>query len=83
MTTLAGNRIQEAYRELGRVLDDPGSFGLSQGISRALEHVLIGVRRKLLEAFVENKELGADEDWLTAELSQDADRGNCPFAKRR
>jgi len=81
MACLTRNRIREAYRELGRVLDDPKAFGLSEGSHRELVCVLGEVRRKLMDELMEQKELGSDEDRLITELSQDADKKSFPIGK--
>jgi hypothetical protein len=67
------NRIMQVYKLLGQVLNSPQSFGLSQRPPRPLIEVLSAMRKDLREELVEQKQL-LSEDWLSSELSQDADQ---------
>ena len=68
------NRIVEVYRTLGRVLNNPGAFGLGQRAPKLLVEELTACRHKLMEELKEQRQwLEEDEDLLEAELSQDAD----------
>lgn len=65
------DRIREVYLTLGRILSDPARFGLGQRMPQALADTLGLARQELMQ---ELREELADSDFLTAELSQDADR---------
>lgn len=56
---------------LGRVLNNPRSFGLDERIPRSLEDALTKLRQELIE---ELREDTPEEEFLETELSQDADR---------
>jgi hypothetical protein len=74
LTMETTKRIAEVYRALGRVLNDPAAFGLTQRAPQALVKELTVSRRKLMEELVEQKTRLAEEDmFLETELSQDAD----------
>ena len=70
------NRIEDVHRELGRVLGNPKSFGLS-GCPKQLMDALTKMRRSLMDELIERKEWASDDNALTVELSQDADRETC------
>lgn len=70
MTTM--NRILEVYRTLGRVLNNPGQFGLGQRAPKRLVEELTKSRHALMTELKEQKQW-PEEDDLEAELSQDAD----------
>jgi hypothetical protein len=65
------SRLKEIYVMLGRVLNNPRSFGLSERIPRSLEDALSKLRLELME---ELREDTPEEEFLETELSQDADR---------
>ena len=65
------SRLKEIYVMLGRVLNNPRSFGLSDRIPRSLEDALTKLRLELME---ELREDAPEEEFLETELSQDADR---------
>jgi len=66
------NRVLLVYKTLGRVLDSPQSFGLGAHVPEPLDAVLSAIRRCLGEELAEENELSSG-DWLSRELSQDAD----------
>ena len=66
------NRIKRVYRDLGKVLDAPESFGLGERAPAALVNALTGMRRTLREELIELKQWESKDD-LAAELSQDGD----------
>jgi hypothetical protein len=68
------DQIQKVYAELGRVLDNPKSFGLGPRVPQALANQLKWMRGMLEEAIQQDESPPADED-LAVELSQDTDRG--------
>jgi hypothetical protein len=79
------NRVLSVYNALGRVLNSPQSFGLGERPPKPLTEALCEMRRSLREELVEENQLSS-EDWLSRDLSQDADR-NLPaktgsYAKR-
>ncbi len=65
------NRIREVYLLVGEVLNKPQAFGLPERIPRPLMAVLAEMQLKLLQ---EMEEAIAEQDQLSLELSQDADR---------
>ena len=65
------SRLKEIYVMLGRVLNNPRSFGLNERIPRSLEDALTKLRLELME---ELREDTPEEEFLETELSQDADR---------
>jgi hypothetical protein len=65
------SRLKEIYAMLGRVLNDPRSFGLDERIPRSLEDALTKLRQELLK---ELRDETPEEEFLETELSQDADR---------
>ncbi len=66
------NRIKLVYKDLGRVLDSPESFGLGERAPTPLVNALTAMRKNLREELIELK-LWTTADDLAAELSQDAD----------
>jgi hypothetical protein len=64
------SRLKEIYATLGRVLNDPRSFGLNERIPRSLEDALTKLRQELIE---ELRDETPEEEFLETELSQDAD----------
>jgi hypothetical protein len=66
------NRIKQVYRDLGKILDSPEAFGLSERAPKPLVSALTAMRQKLREELIELKQW-APGDELPAELSQDAD----------
>lgn len=69
------NRIIEAYRALGRILNNPPLFGLGDRAPRLLVDEVTKTRKMLMEELIERKSWPEEEeDFLAAELSQDADR---------
>lgn len=78
---MAMNRILFSYKTLGRVLNNPQSYGLGDRAPKPLVEVLSAVRQSLREELEEENRLSA-QDWLSAELSQDADRPKPATVKR-
>lgn len=66
------NRVLLVYKTLGRILESPQSFGLGKRMPEPLDAVLRAMRRCLGEELAEENELSSG-DWLSRELSQDAD----------
>jgi hypothetical protein len=66
------NRIMQVYKLLGQVLNSPQSFGLGEQPPRLLIEALSAMSKDLSEELIENQLLS--EDWLSSELSQDADQ---------
>jgi hypothetical protein len=64
------SRLKEIYAMLGRVLNNPRSFGLDERIPRSLEDALTKLRQELIE---ELRDETPEEEFLETELSQDAD----------
>jgi hypothetical protein len=75
------NRVLLVYKMLGQVLNNPQSFGLGDRAPKPLVEVLGTMRQSLREELAEENRLSA-EDWLSDELSQDADRPKSVRAKR-
>jgi hypothetical protein len=75
------NRVLLVYKTLGRVLNNPQSFGLGDRAPKPLVEVLTTMRQSLRQELAEDSRLSA-EDWLSGELAQDADRPRPPGAKR-
>jgi hypothetical protein len=71
------NRVLAVYRSLGQVLNNPQAFGLSDRAPKTLVEALSSMRQSLREELAEANRLSA-EDWLSDELSQDADRPQSP-----
>jgi hypothetical protein len=67
------NRVLLVYKALGRVLNSPQSFGLGDQPPELLTGTLSAMRECLREEMAEENELSSG-DWLSSELSQDADR---------
>jgi hypothetical protein len=55
-------------------MNSPQSFGLGDRPPKPLTEALCAMRQSLREQLVEEKQLSS-EDWLSRDLSQDADRG--------
>lgn len=68
-------QIQEVHAELGRLLDNPESFGLGPQVPQPMADRLKRMRGMLEQAMREEECPPADEEDLTEELSQDTDRG--------
>jgi hypothetical protein len=66
------NRVLLVYKALGQVLNDPQSFGLGEQAPKPLTEALSAMRQSLLEELAEENELSSG-DWLSRDLSQDAD----------
>jgi hypothetical protein len=79
--TPAMNRVLLVYKMLGQVLNSPQLFGLGDRAPKPLIEVLGAMRQSLREELAEGNQLSA-EDWLSDELSQDADRPKSLRAKR-
>jgi len=67
------NRVLLVYKALGRVLNSPQSFGLGDRLPERLVEALSAMRQSLREEIAEENEMSSG-DWLSSELSQDADR---------
>jgi hypothetical protein len=67
------DRVLLVYKALGRVLNSPQSFGLGDRPPQPLTEALCNMRQSLREELAEKNELSS-EDWLSRDLSQDADR---------
>jgi len=67
------DRVLLVYKALGRVLNSPQSFGLGDRPPKPLTEALCAMRQILREELAEKNELSS-EDWLSRDLSQDADR---------
>ena len=67
------DRVLLVYKALGRVLNSPQAFGLGERPPKPLIEALSAMRQSLREELVEEKQLSS-EDWLSRDLSQDADR---------
>jgi hypothetical protein len=55
MTSLT-NRIEEVHRELGRVLENPQSFGLGECLPKQFVDALTKMRRNLMDEWIDRKE---------------------------
>ena len=66
--------LMEAHREIGRILDNPTSYGLAERAPQKLVDTLTVIRTKLMNE-IRSQTDAIDFD-LEAELSQDADRGS-------
>ena len=75
------NRVLLVYKTLGRVLNNPQSFGLGDRAPKPLVEVLTTMRQSLRQELAEDSRSSA-EDWLSGELAQDADRPKPLTAKR-
>ena len=67
-------RLMLVYKTLGQVLNSPRSFGLGERVPQALIDALTASRHWLREEMLEDNQQSS-KDWLSCELSQDADRG--------
>jgi hypothetical protein len=67
------DRVLLVYKALGRVLNSPQAFGLGEPPPKPLIEALCAMRQNLRAELVEQKQLSS-EDWLSRDLSQDADR---------
>ncbi len=76
------NRIKLVYKDLGRVLDSPESFGLGERAPKPLVNALTAMRQNLRAELIEIKQWLPEDD-LAAELSQDADKPVSIDTKRR
>jgi hypothetical protein len=65
------SRIKDLYLDMGRVLNNPEAYGLGE---RAPKPLVDALTRFQLELVEELREQGFENDFLTQELSQDADR---------
>jgi hypothetical protein len=63
--------LQEVYEELGRLLEQPESFGVGQHAPEPLASAVMAMRDKLKKAILELSQNGSDGD-LSTELSEDA-----------
>jgi hypothetical protein len=66
-------RMMLVYKTLGQVLNSPQSFGLGERAPQVLVDALTASRHWLREEMLEEHEQSS-KDWLSSELSQDADR---------
>jgi hypothetical protein len=66
------NRVLLVYKALGRILDKPQSFGLGERMPQPFVEALSTMRRCLREELAEENQQSS-RDWLSCELSQDAD----------
>ncbi len=76
------NRIKLVYKDLGRVLDSPESFGLGERAPKPLVNALTAMRQNLRAELIEIKQWLPEDD-LAVELSQDADKPVSIDTKRR
>jgi hypothetical protein len=67
------NWVLLVSKTLGRVLNSPQTFGLGERPPKPLTEALTAMRQSLREELVEENELSSG-DWLSCDLSQDADR---------
>jgi hypothetical protein len=76
------DRVLLVHKALGRVLNSPQSFGLGDRPPQPATEALCAMRQSLHEELAEKNE--PSEDWLSRDLSQDADRHlpAIPAAKR-
>jgi len=75
------SRVLLVYRSLGRVLSSPSDYGLGVRAPQPLVEALTAMRRSLREELAEGPEV-SDDDWLSDELSQDADDPGRKIAKK-
>jgi hypothetical protein len=66
------NGLANAYVEVGKILDEPQSFGLGERVPEPLLETLIRLQQILKSEMT--KEPTLSSDYLADELSQDADR---------
>jgi hypothetical protein len=64
------SRLKHIYLLVGRVLNDPEAFGLGERPPKALGDALTKIQSELMK---ELQEEISEENFLAAELSQDAD----------
>jgi hypothetical protein len=64
------DRVKKVYLMLGRVLSNPRAFGLDERPPKALDEALSKMQLDLMD---ELREKLSEEDFLSMELSQDAD----------
>lgn len=64
------SRLKHIYLLVGRVLNNPRAFGLEERPPKALESALTRIQGELMK---ELQEEISEEEFLSAELSQDAD----------
>ncbi len=76
------NRVLLVYKALGQVLNSPQAFGLGDRAPKPLVEALSAMRRSLREELEEENRLGG-QDWLSDELSQDADTAKRAGTGRR
>ncbi len=76
------NRVLLVYKMLGQVLNDPQSFGLGDHAPKRLVEALGAMRQSLCEDMTEECQLST-ADWLSDELSQDADQPKALASYRR
>jgi hypothetical protein len=69
------DRIKKVYLTLGRILNDPAGYGLGPQTPKMLADTLGQAQQKLMEELREER---PESDFLSAELSQDADRDADP-----
>ena len=67
------DRVLLVYKALGRVMNSPQAFGLGERPPKPLTEALCAMRQSLREELIEEKQISSD-DWLSQDLSQDADR---------
>ena len=70
-------RVSLVYKALGRLLDNPQSFGFGERMPKPLAEALSSMRRSRRQELEEENELSSG-DWLSWELSQDADHRPLP-----
>jgi len=63
------SRIKQVYKELGRILDNPQSFGLGDYPPKPLVSAVATMREKLKEELIELNQWESED--LPAELSRD------------
>jgi hypothetical protein len=73
------DRALLVYKTLEHMLKSPASFGLGRQPPKALIEALRAMRQCLGEKLMEENDL-LSRDWLSCELSQDADR--CPKSEQ-
>ena len=65
--------LMNVHRTLGKILDNPKTYGLGECAPKQLIDVLTEIRTSLMHEMRSHTD-DPDYDWLAAELSQDADR---------
>jgi len=81
MTRLT-NQIEEVYRDLGRILANPESFGLGKCAPKPLVDAIKGMRHRLSEELAQREEWLSNSNGLSDELSQDSDAFTPPRAEQ-